>query len=197
MRPEQFLVELEKWESRTRFMYLDTAKRNGIPTPNVTIGIGCLLPSLAAAQALPFMISTGDPGEQARPATLDEIQADWNRVRAMKPGFAANHYQGHAAQLYLDDEAIDELALVRLEEDCLPGLRRTFQGFDQLPDGVQYGCVDMDWNMGLGTLRTFLDFIAAIDRRDFKTAARESHRAGVRPERNDWCARQIEGGATA
>jgi hypothetical protein len=197
MRPEQFLSALEKWEDRIRHLYLDTAKKGGVPTPNVTIGIGCLLPSLAAAQALPFMLSSGNPGEAVRPATLDEIQADWNRVRAMKPGFLAAHYQGHAAQLYLDDDAIDELALVRLEEDCLPGLRRLFQGFDMLPDGVQYGCVDMDWNMGLGTLHTFVDFRAAIDRRDFKTAARESHRAGVRAERNDWCRDQIEGGATA
>lgn len=197
MKPEDFLAALEKWESRIPHLYLDSAKKGGVPTPNVTIGIGCLLPNLAAAQSLRFMISTGEPGKNARPATPAEIEADWNRVRAMKPGFAAAHYRGHSPLLYLEDESIDELALVRLEDDCLPGLRRTLPGFDHLPDGVQYACVDMDWNLGIGGLHKFADFIAAIDRRDFKTAGRESHRVDCRAERNDWCKEQIEGEATA
>jgi hypothetical protein len=196
LAPEDFLAALEPWESRIRHMYLDSARTNGVPSPNVTIGIGCLLANVQAATALPFQISSGGlGGEPQRAATVDEIRADWDRVRAMAPGFLAAHYQGHATLLFLLDDAIDELALWRLENDCLPVLHRYFPRFDDLPQGVQLAIVDMAWNLGLGGLHKFGEFIGAVNRDDFDTAARECHRIDCRPERNDWCRRELLGAA--
>lgn len=191
------MPDLERWESRVKFMYLDSATNDGVPTPNVTIGIGCLLPDLAAAQALPFVFSDV-AGGRLRVPSLAEVEWDWRRVRSMAPGNRASYYQNHGAQLYLEDAAVDDLAQARLVHGCLPACRLIFRSFDALPEGARRGIVDMIWNMGAGTLsHEFPRFIAAVNAGRWGEAAAECHRKSCREERNVWCAGLFRGLAGA
>ena len=109
-------------EGRVPFMYLDV---KGL----VTTGLGNLIDSTADAEQLAWQHADGTP------ASTDEIDAEWERVKgridlAPKGGgaFRAD------AQLFLTDEEIDRVVLLKLGqmETTLKG-RADFQAFDDAP----------------------------------------------------------------
>ena len=73
---DQALAQIEKFEGRVPWMYLDTKSK-------VTVGIGCMLPTVAPALLLPFY--NGDV-----PATSAEITKEFCRITAMQPGMGQN-----------------------------------------------------------------------------------------------------------
>jgi hypothetical protein len=181
-RLRDLLSELERWESRKNYLYLDTAT-----PPNVTTGIGCLLRDSAAAMALPWVVAPA-----GRPATRAEIAADFARVREMRGGMPAHLYQarGGALVVYLPDEAVTALALKRLRL-ALAWLRRLCPGFDDFPRPAQDVLVDMIWNLGAGALRKFTRMLGACNRGDWLTAAKESRVSTSRESRNAWRAQRF------
>lgn len=130
------LDELQKYEGRTSWLYLDNAA-----TPNVTIGVGCLIANVDAALKLPFHHVT-----DGLPAVPDEISHDFFRVRAMMGGLLAVRYKG---DLRLAEDAIDQLGFVRLRW-FLAKLPAVFPGYDDFPLSVKQVLLDLAWNVGLG-----------------------------------------------
>jgi GH24 family phage-related lysozyme (muramidase) len=178
MTPQQLdtLVEnLRRFEGAVPWLYLDSAA-----IPNVTVGIGVMLPSAGDALALPFEnVGLG------RSATEDEVSQAFARVRGMRGGMGPSFYRGFP-ELELPPEEVTALAMRRLEAVFLPGLQQQFHEFGALPFPAQEVLVDLGWNLGLTGLSKFHNLAAAVDRRDWARAAEESHVATSRPARNEW-----------
>jgi GH24 family phage-related lysozyme (muramidase) len=150
-------------EGRSRHMYPDTRG-------NVTVGVGHLLPSVAAAVALPFYIVP--PVLERVRATAQQISAAYAYVKATRQPYLS---------LVLDDADIDQLLaddIARFE----PVVRQAFPEFDNLPAPVQIAIYDMVFN--LGSLRAFPKFVAAVNARDWNLAAEECLRRDVGQKRN-------------
>ena len=178
------LDELEAYEGRVPWMYLDTAG-------NVTVGAGCLLASVDAACALPFV------GMDGTPATADMIAAEFCRLKSMPAGLRAGAYQG---KVRLVDTDIDALAFSRLRT-VVSDIPAVFPGFDGFPLGVRPALLDLAWNCGLGEapgLRGWAKLRAACNSvpPDWATAARECttanpNNSATREARNAWRARMF------
>lgn len=167
------LSDLLHWEGDVHHLYLD---KHGL----VTVGIGNLVKSAAAAAALPFVDkSTGRPASQA------EIAAAFDRVSHLPVGSRAGAYAG-ATTLRLPEDTVRALAANRLSGEFLPALRRDFPGFDNYPVAAQRALCDMSYNLGVGGLEKFQQLCDACKAGDWQTAAAECHRRTCRAERNDW-----------
>ena len=170
------LAKLKEFEGCVPWMYLDTVGK-------VTVGIGMMLPSGLAADALPFV-----SGE--RSATATEIGAEFARVSAMTKGRVAKFY-AKSGGLRLSQETIDDRLRGTLEG--FEGyLRRYLPTYDELPDAAKIALLDMVYNLGPG--RLFAEYprlIAAIEAGDWKAAAAASERRGPSPARNLWTREQL------
>ena len=164
---------IRRGEGSIPYMYLDT---NGY----VTVGVGHMMRTVAAAQALPF-----ERRADHAPATADEITAEYTKIAALPFG------QSHDAEsfepyttLELTSEEIDSLLDRRIAE-FETGLRQDFVGFDNYPDRVRLGLMDMAFNLGNNGLVTkFPGFTAAARAQDWSKCAAECHRKGIRESRN-------------
>ena len=179
---ETVLAKLKEFEGCVPWMYLDTVGK-------VTVGIGLMLPSGPAADALPFVI--GD-----RAATTAEIAKEFARVSGMEKGRVAKFY-ARTGGLRLTQEAIDTKLRSTLEG--FEGyLRRYLPMYDSLPDAAKVALLDMVYNLGPG--RLFAEYprlIAAIEAGDWKAAAAASARRGPSPARNLWTKQQLLDAAKA
>ena len=157
-------------------MYRDTVGK-------VTVGVGLMLPDAKAAQALPFVIG-------ARPATPEEIAAEYARVDAMAMGRASAFYKTPAS-LVLTQQTIDaklSSVLAGFEAD----LRTQFPHYDSLPDGVKMALLDMIYNLGpAGLFKGFPHLVAAVETETWAQAAEHCTRRGPGPARNDWTRQQF------
>lgn len=157
-------------------MYRDTAGK-------VTVGVGLMLHDAKTAQALPFVLGT-------RPATLEEIAAEYARVDAMTMGRASAFYKAPTS-LELTQQTIDaklSAVLTGFESD----LRTEFPRYDALPDGVKMALLDMIYNLGpAGLFRGFPHLIAAIRTGAWAQAAEHCMRRGPSAARNVWTREQF------
>jgi GH24 family phage-related lysozyme (muramidase) len=180
------------------YMYLDTAT-----PPKVTVGIGNMLPSVAAAQALPF-INTATKA----PATAAEIEHAFKKVAAMDGGQPSFEYK-QKPSIEITEDTAQNLALNRVTNEFIPLLRRHFAGFDGYPLPARRALVDMIYNMGWSSkdghhgLITFGALKRAAEAGDWKNAALHCHRKDTRPKkksgkpthaalRNAWTQRMFE-----
>jgi GH24 family phage-related lysozyme (muramidase) len=152
-------------------MYLDT---NG----NVTVGVGHILATGAAAESLAFVRKAG-----AQPTTPNEKRGEWALMKQQAPGMVASRYDEFAT-LTLPQGPVDAALQADLQA-CELELRRTFDGFGSLPGEAQEGVMDMDFNLGLPKFLTFTRFVAAVRTRDWETAGVECHRIGIPQDRNE------------
>jgi len=84
----------------------------------------------------------------------------------------------------IEDNGISkDEAMYLLENDikrCEKELREIFPKYDELPENVKIGLIDMIFNMGKPKFLTFKKMIRAIKERDFKKAAKEA-------KNSRWC----------
>ena len=170
---QKMLSDLLRWEGDCHHLYLDS---HGL----VTVGIGNLVGSAAAATELPFVDK-----HTGRPATPAQIVEAFDRVSHLHKGPHAGAFAS-ATTLRLPEDAVRALAAERLSGEFLPALRRDFPGFDNFPAPAQRALVDMAYNLGVGGLEKFHQLRDAVDAGDWRTAAAECHRRTCRAERNDW-----------
>ena len=95
-------------------MYLDTRS-------NVTVGVGQLLATVAAAQELPFV-----QRDTAEAATPQDIEADFNAVKEQPTGKFAQAYKS-ATKLDLPTNEIDAL----LQAGASTGSKRSYEDNSQ------------------------------------------------------------------
>lgn len=168
----QIKAHMVPFEGEVPHMYLDSV---GL----VTIGIGNMLPNIAAAEALPF-VRRSDSGR----ASSAEIRADWEKVTAQSGAVrVATFYAAHT-QLELPAAAIDALYQRRVDE-FKQQLRGVFAHFDTFPDDAQLAVLDMAFNLGVGALNTkWPKFKAAVNAEKWSEAVTECVRPSSRPARN-------------
>jgi GH24 family phage-related lysozyme (muramidase) len=173
---EQSLTKLKEFEGCVPWMYRDTVGK-------VTVGVGLMLPNTEAAQALPFFAGV-------RPATSQEIAAEFARVDAMPTGRPSAFYK-IPASLELTQQTIDarlSAVLQGFETD----IRAQIPHYDALPDTVKMALLDMIYNLGpAGLFKGFPHLIAAVETGAWTQAAANCMRHGPGPARNAWTREQF------
>ncbi len=163
---------LKEGEGSIPHMYLDTRS-------NVTVGVGQLLATVAAAQELPFV-----QRDTAQAATPQDIEADFNEVKNQPTGKMAQSYKS-ATKLDLPANEIDAL-LQRRIDGFEAELRGQFSEYDSYPEDAQLGVLDMAFNLGTNGLVTkFPTFTKAARAQDWATCANQCHRQGIGEVRNE------------
>jgi len=185
-----FAADLLRWEGSKPFMYADT---RGF----VTTGIGNKLGSAESSATLPWQhAATGQP------ATRAEVRAAFEKVEARYATFRAGHpdpkesasarYYERTTDLVLPAGSEEQLAIARLDNEFLPGLRRLFPSFEAYPPPAQRALVDMVYTLGVKGLETkFPTLVAACQRGDFVRAANNCHRKAHADEHHSGDARNI------
>jgi GH24 family phage-related lysozyme (muramidase) len=164
---------LEPSEGNVSHMYLDT---KGL----VTVGIGNMLPSAAAAQALPFI----DRDTRNR-ATAAQIATDFASVES-QPDSKASKYYRQFTKLDLPSVDVDSLFRARVDE-FVGQLKAAYPQFDSYPAGAKLALLDLVFNMGIGKLKSHTEWPklnAAIAKQDWITAASECNRPDANARRN-------------
>jgi GH24 family phage-related lysozyme (muramidase) len=182
-----YLPKLKEFEGVCSHMYLDA-------TGNITVGVGNLLANVAAAQKLAFVLRANPlakPPVLARPATADEIRADFERVDNQPAGRLATYYKQFTL-LDLPSNVIDSLLNGRVQE-FTASICAAFRDFDSYPEEACAAIFDMSFNLGLGKLTSqFPNFCKAVKHVDWSTAAAQCHRNGINDARNAWTKAQFE-----
>ena len=185
-----YLPKLKEFEGVYSHMYLDT-------TDNVTVGAGQMLANVAAAQKLAFVVRpdpAANPPVSARPATPDEIQADFDSVTRQPGGRTAGFYK-QFTKLDLPASAIDSVLNSKVQE-FTASLCVKFPDFNSYPQEACAAIFDMAYNLGVEKLTSeFPTFSKAVRARDWATAARECQRRGIGDARNNWTKLQLENAA--
>lgn len=153
-------------------MYLDT---KGL----VTVGIGKMLPSVAAAQALGFVRRSDQMG-----ASAAEIETDFKEVGKQTKGKLAASYKINT-KLDLPDDIIFDL-LKKVVDGFETDLRKNFKEYDYYPVPAKRALLDMVYNLGLDGLLKFKKLKTAVEAKEWQKAAYECHRNGPSDERNNW-----------
>ena len=168
---DESIAKLEAFEGVIPWMYLDTVGK-------VTVGVGLMLPDVAAALRLPFHV-----GERA--ATDAEIAAEFARVDAMPMGRAALFYRGKGTpeMARADIDGLLRTVLTGFEGE----LRGDLPHYDGFPDGVKLALLDMIYNLGpAGLLKGYPRMMKAVAAGDWAEAAAECLRHGPGAVRNEW-----------
>jgi RHS repeat-associated protein len=173
---EKSIAQLHEFEyppggNPPNYMYRDT-------TGHVTIGVGHHILNVDSAKRIKFMID-------GRPATPKEISEAYKAVL------------DHNASLNTKATAFENVSPLRVEEGTITtlltkdikvaeaGAKGIFPDFDSYPESVQTSIVDMAFNLGVSKLRVeFPKFVDAVRKKDWLTAAQESHRRDIPEERN-------------
>ncbi|WP_158942936.1 hypothetical protein [Granulicella sp. S190] len=157
-------------------MYCDTVGK-------VTVGVGLMLPDVKTAQSLPFLHGT-------RPATPQEIAAEYARIDAMPLGRACAFYRSPTS-VELPQQAIDaKLTSILLSFEA--DLRAHLPGYDTYPDNVRMALLDMIYNLGpTGLFTGFPHLIAAVEAGSWSEAAMYCLRRGPSEARNAWTRQQF------
>ena len=167
-----FKKEIKVSEGSISHMYLDTVGK-------VTVGVGNMLPNVAAAQKLGFVVRK----TPSKKATADQIKTDFETISKQTKGLVASKYKKHTL-LDLPATAIDKLLDSRID-GFKKQLKVKFPKFSTYPLTVQFALTDMAFNLGAnGVVTKFPTFTKHIKAEDWKKAADESNRPQVSKTRN-------------
>lgn len=159
-------------EGARNTMYMDT-------TGHVTVGIGRMLPNAAAGYNLGFTKTHhiprghGDSEDVEETASHADIDAAFNAAKT-------HTY----SNVHLSDQLMVADCVKTIETDRAT-LRTMYSDFDHFPQSAKTALHDMIYNLGASKLKSeFPNFNAAVNRKDWPTAAAESHRTGIGDSRN-------------
>lgn len=182
-----------RWEGLSHNMYADSEG-------NVTVGIGTLLSTPEAAMKLGFKNrrvtrAHGDELVGYSPASGDDIRSNYQMVKNVFNDKSMKYRQKVAewsgSPMVLTDSEIGSLAAKHINRDRA-SLQGLYAGFDSFPQSAKVALHDMAYNMGIAKLRnSFPSFNDAVNRRDWATAAAESHRKGISDDRNNATRNQL------
>lgn len=154
--------KLEEYEGSIQHMYLDSKGY-------VTVGVGHLLATLAAAQLLPFYTQAG------KKATTAEIKTDYEAVKKQPANKLAVYYK-RFTKLTLKKTDIDALTNKHIDS-FYKELKRIYVDFDTFPSEVKLALFDLIFNLGMTELNNnWPSLNKAIKAKDWAKAATESNR---------------------
>jgi GH24 family phage-related lysozyme (muramidase) len=172
----QSIAQLKIFEGSVAWMYRDTV---GL----ITVGVGNMLPDVAAALKLPFRVqSSGElAGETA-------VRQDFARVQQLAAAKLPKFYYEYES-LILAETDIDALLVSRLQA-FEAQLRQEFPRYDTFPDPAKIALMDMAYSLGDAKLRTTYHHLdQAVFGQDWGAAAGFCGRNVHNPAfdaRNDW-----------
>jgi GH24 family phage-related lysozyme (muramidase) len=144
----------------------------------VSVGIGNLIDPVELALALPFVHKEG-----GSPATPDEIQAEWESLKADKDALAKAGWKACTPRthLQLSEQEIDTLVLTKAAqfESTLRSVTPEFASFDGWPADAQLGVMSMAWAMGPSFGKGWPKFRGAVAAGDWDGAAAECRMSDV------------------
>lgn len=176
---------IKRHEGTIRHMYLDTRG-------NVTVGRGFILPDVESAKKIKFR-DIRSVNKMGGYLSEKEIEKAYNLVRKAKFGqsIGAIDFDPNGAgkdkffPAGLDSAYIDKKteALLKTSER---ELRTKIPNFDRLPYSARKGLMDMQYNMGENKFNSkkWPKLFQALDKKDYKSMAKESHRADISEVRN-------------
>lgn len=171
----QIKADMEAHEALILHLYLDSEDK-------VTVGVGNMLPTLAAARALAFVLRS----DGVSAATPEQIKADWDSVNAEA---GKNRRAASFARLTLLDlpEAVCwSLLKKRIDGEFLPGLKKLFSSWNTFPTPAKRALLDMAYNLGLKGPRKFRTLLGHVEKGEWDKAADACDRKGIPDERNAW-----------
>ena len=151
-------------------MYLDTVSR-------VTVGIGNMLPSVTAAQALAFIDRT-----TKNAATQEQSKPSSRRFRGGSR--LASETNREHTKLDLPDVAVNLLFKGRVAEFTRQ-LTSYFPDYSTFPDPAQLAILDMAFNLGAAALNTKWPSLKRVLAQDWAEAEKPCSRPQAQPSRND------------
>lgn len=177
--------QIEVFEGRVPYLYLD-------PEKNITVGVGQMLPNLAAALELPFQINdqTG-----THPASEQQIIDSWNRLEGMAAGKIASAYYWPGA-VFLTGDEIDQL-LLKVIYALDAGMPSVYATYPNWPTPAKLAILDCAYNLGIVKLAheyTHLNSSLRSIPPDFIAASKECGRNISNPafeRRNVWTENQF------
>ncbi|MBR5130334.1 MAG: hypothetical protein IKV03_03835 [Alphaproteobacteria bacterium] len=163
------IPEIKKHEGVKDFPYKDT---KGI----ITVGGGLNVDNFDKYASLDWV--NKNTGQKATP---DEIKADYTSIKnTPSRNYQANFYEKYTVSR-LSDAQINKQMVDHLKSD-LAQIRRAVPNFDKLPTGVQDAVIDIQYNTG--HIEKFPKMIQAIQDKNIRSVAEESHRKDVSQDRN-------------
>ncbi len=177
--------QITSYEGNVSHMYLDSEGY-------VTVGIGSLIPSLKAAQKLPFVHN-----KTLKKATSKEIQQDYTKIKSQPKGKYSFKYKKYT-KLILTQKSIDNLFATQINQ-FHKELKLLYPKFDLYPTEVKMALFDMIYNLGMSKLKNlFPKFNLAIKQKNWKEAAKQSHRKPTIPQsRNNYVKNLLLNAATS
>ncbi|WP_299148061.1 hypothetical protein [uncultured Tateyamaria sp.] len=173
--------KLVLYEGKIPHMYLDSVGK-------VTVGVGHMLPNLAAAQKLSFV------NAKNAAASAADIKTDWDAVVAKGKGFKASAYK-HDKSLTLPSSKIEAQMSAHIKS-FRTELKKIFPDFASYSEDVRLALFDMIFNLGMTNLRKkFPTFVKAVKDKDWTKAASECKRKGISGTRNAFVKGLFEGEA--
>jgi GH24 family phage-related lysozyme (muramidase) len=179
MNEAEYIAKLEEFEGYTDYMYLDSRGY-------VTIGVGIMFANAAAAKGSGITFKNR---KTKKTATPDEIEKDYDSVKAAPKGMVESKYEKFTelfASAGLDTRLKKELNVAKSDA------KSYYPDFDNLPEPARWALVDMAYNLGGAGLKKFVKLKAALEKavqskkkEDWEAAAKESKRNGPQSSRND------------
>jgi GH24 family phage-related lysozyme (muramidase) len=160
-------IENRLWknEDKIEYMYKD---KNG----NITVGIGFWLPDRDSAAKYFWR-----DRKTLRTAAKDYVKSQWDVISTKPKGFFASYYKTFTI-IELSNGTIRSVFLNTLGQ-VHDMLREIFAAadFDTFPPPVQEALLDLAWNTATHNFESeWPELTKSAMRRDWLTAARESHR---------------------
>ena len=169
----EILNRFIEFEGKVPHFYLDGPG-------NVTIGIGCVVPTALAATTLNMYFNMSN-----LKAKLIDISNEYSLIKRGLAGQSISYYKS-ICNLYLPEPEIQRFFEFRLE-NLLNLVNLHMPYFKDLPRPAQEVVVDMAYNLGVsGLIFKFPRFQAALEKQNWTQAAKESKRLGIQDSRNEW-----------
>lgn len=163
----------------------------------VTIGTGINVNNKEDFMKLDLRIGSPD----GRPATQFEKETGYNHLKNFakqeilkapkgsdKPVNMKVSFYGTETNPRLSAPAGKELYNQKFKQTLFNDVPKAFPKLSSLPDNAKIVVTDMMFNMGAArfTKAKWTNFYDAINRHDWETAAKESHRKDIGYDRNNW-----------
>lgn len=160
-----------EFEGFVPHFYLDTKGK-------VTVGYGRMLPNADAAASLPMKLKGLDATDKAK-------RDEWTTMSVQKAGQPASYYKQFST-LTIGEADARSLLLANLTS-AASDLGTRFPALDQYPEAAQDALLDMIFNIGRTnfTKAKWPDLFAAVEGKDWASAAAASNRKDVSQKRND------------
>ncbi|MCP3367759.1 glycoside hydrolase family protein [Bradyrhizobium cajani] len=168
---ESAVTRTAGFEAFVEHFYLDTVGK-------VTIGYGRMVPNADAAVDLPLKKNGSDADDDAK-------RDEWALIKSKPAGKPASYYR-QFTKLTLQES--DAKAMLRENlEGSAADLKTRFPELDDYPNDAQDALLDMMFNLGLTKFSRakWPKLFAAVEAKDWTTAAAESNRPDVQEERNE------------